>query len=116
MKNDYMLDLVESFRKGLADVLFDVETEIEPIIIEDMSDKDMLHLIIKRMISTSKYNEAEDFLFSYATANADKDILDIAKYFYAELSKKSNATLTQNGFSREEISQGLTDFKNKFSL
>ena len=83
MKNDYMLDLVESFGKGLADVLFDVETEIEPIIIEDMSDK---------------------------------DILDIAKYFYAELSKKSNATLTQNGFSREEISQGLTDFKNKFSL
>ncbi|MGL4760746.1 MAG: DUF6483 family protein [Sarcina sp.] len=114
MKNDYILDKVESFAKGLADVLFDVEFEIEPIVIEDMSDKDMVKLIIRRMLSTDKLNEAEDFLFKYAESNPDKNILDIATYFYSELSNKSDDILIKANFPREEISTGFHDFKSTF--
>lgn len=37
MKNDYMLDMVESFGKNLSKMLFDEKEEIEPIVIENLS-------------------------------------------------------------------------------
>ncbi|MGL5574863.1 MAG: DUF6483 family protein, partial [Sarcina sp.] len=111
MKNDYILDLVETFAKNLSNTLFDVKEEIDPIVINDLSDKEMLKLILKRMIFDKKFNEAEDFLFKYTKANFKEDIFDIGIYFYDELSKKSDSELISKNFSREEVIQGLTDFK-----
>lgn len=116
MKNDYILDMVETFAKNLSNTLFDVKEEITPIVIEDLSDKEMLKLILKRMVFHNKFNEAEDFLFKYAKTNLKEDIFKVGLYFYDELSKKSDFELNNGNFSREEIFQGLNDFKLIFNL
>lgn len=76
---------------------------------EELSDKDILIIILKKLINENKYNEAEDTLFD----KVDEIPLDIMKevgeWFYSTLMKKSDEDLLKGNFSRGEILQGRED-------
>lgn len=115
MRNDYILDLAESLGKKLGKLVHDAKEDSEPISIENLTDKDILSLNLKKMILKGEYNEAEDLLFSSLKDNKLynlEELYPIATWFYNELSLKSDKDLSSHNFSRSEISQGLNDFKN----
>jgi hypothetical protein len=115
-KNDWILDMVESFGRNLGKAMTDEKDDAERIIIENLSDKDILLIILKRMISDKKYNEAENILFDFTKSNKENDILEIGEWLYNELSLKDDDELAKNNFLRYEIEQGLRDFKKIFEL
>lgn len=110
IKNDYILDMVESLGKSFGKLISEVKEDPEPIAIENLSDKDILIIMLKKMITNGKYNEAENLLFKFAENNKINDIDEIGKWFYYELSLKSDDDLLERNFSRYEIAQGLKDF------
>ena len=115
-RNDWILDMVESFGRNLGKAMTDEKDDSERIIIENLSDKDILVIILKKMISDKKYNEAENILFDFAKNNKENDVLEIGKWFYNEISLKDDDELTKSNFLRYEIEQGLRDFKKIFEL
>lgn len=115
MKNDYMLDMVEAFGKNLGKTLCDEKEEIEPIIIENLSDKDIMLVILRKMIHEEKFNEAEDTLFEFLEKDKSNDVKEIGEWFYKELSLKDDDILNKNSFNREEIVKGLEDFLKNFN-
>lgn len=110
MKNDYIMDTVESLGENLGKLVFESETEITPITIDSLCDKDMIIIILKNLILKNKFNEAEDLLFDFGKNNKKENSIEIAKLFYNELSLKTDSELANNNFSRDEISKGLKDF------
>jgi len=114
MKNDWILDMVESFGKSMGKTILNVKDDPEPIVIENLTDKDILLIALKKLISEKKFNEAEDVLFKYAETNNSNDILKAGQWFYWNLSQKSDNELVENDFNRDEIEQGLQDFKKYF--
>ena len=58
INNDFILKMVESLGKNIGKAIFDVKEDSEPIIFENLSDKDILLIMLKKMISDKKYNEA----------------------------------------------------------
>lgn len=115
MRNDYILDLAESLGKKLGKLVHDAKEDSEPISIENLTDKDILSLNLKKMILKGKYNQAEDLLFSSLKDNKSynlEELYPIATWFYNELTLKSDEDLNSHNFSRSEIYQGLEDFKN----
>lgn len=115
MKNDYMLDLVETFGKNLGKTLFNEKEEIEPIVIENLCDKDIMKVILQKLIHEGKFNEAEDTLFEFLEKNKSNEVKEVGEWFYNELSLKSDETLEKCSFSREEVEQGLKDFIKNFN-
>lgn len=114
MRNDYILDLAESLGKKLGKLVHNAKEDSEPITIENLTDKDILKLNLKKLISKGAYNEAENLLFS--TINTKKtynldDLIAVSNWFYEELSSKSDEELNNNNFSRSEIKQGIADFQ-----
>ena len=112
-KNDYLLDMIESLGKNIGKSLTGKKEDGEKISIENLSDKDMLLIILKKMVIDKKYNEAENTLFEFVTKVKDTDFSEVGEWFYDELSSKKDEDLLENNFSREEVDQGLKDFRGR---
>lgn len=115
MKNDYMLDMVESFGKNLGKMFFDEKEEIEPIVIENLSDKDIMKVILQKLIYEGKFNEAENTLFEFLDKNKSNEVKEVGEWFYNELSLKSDEALEKASFSRDEVESGIKEFIKNFS-
>lgn len=113
--NDLILKMIEDLGKNIGKAIFDVKEDLDPIMLENLSDKDILLIMLKKMIYDKKYNEAENTLFEFAENNNCDEVIEIGKWFYAKLDSKSDNELLQNNFSRYEINQGLKDFILKFT-
>lgn len=111
-KNDYILDMVESLGKNIAKSLTGKKDDGEKISIENLSDKDMLLIILKKMVVEKKYNEAENTLFEFVNKIKDTNFTEVGEWFYNELLLKRDEDLLENNFSRDEIEQGLNDFRD----
>ena len=116
LKKDFLLDLAESLGKNIANSITNAKNDSDRISIESLSDKDMIFIILKKMISEKKYNEAENILFEFIEKNKNDLISETVEWFYKELSSKSDKDLLENNFSREEIELGLNDFKKITNL
>lgn len=57
-KNDLILDMVESLGANIGKALCDEKDDGEQIVIENLSDKDMLLVVLKKMIFEYKYNKS----------------------------------------------------------
>lgn len=114
IKNDWILDMVESFGKSMGKTVLNVKEDPEPIVFDNLSDKDILLIVLRKLISEKKFNEAEDTLFKFVENNNNNEVLKVGEWFYGELSSKSDNELLENNFIRDEIKQGLRDFKKYF--
>ncbi len=115
-RNDYILDMVEELGKNLVKLIIDSEEDSEPILVENLSDKDMILVILKKLIYDKKYDKGEDVLFQFAEAKEYDYIGEIGEWFYKELSLKSDEELLEGGLSKGEIEQGLKDFQALIKL
>lgn len=109
-KNDYLLDLSEALGKNIGKTIKNEKDDTETVSIENLSDKDMLLIILRKLLMEKRYNEAENTLFEYAERVQSSDILKIGQWFYKSLYLKSDSDLSENNFSRHEIQQGQKDF------
>lgn len=112
-KNDFILDMVNTFGHGLAKTIFKVKDEGEPIEIGNLSDKDIITIILKKLIVEGNFSEGEDTLFEFVENIEDmtkEEIHQIGQWFYDELASLKDHELLKGNFSRGEIEQGLKDF------
>lgn len=113
IKNDYILDMVETLGKALGKLVFDVKEEGEVQEIGNLSDKDIIIIILKKFIEDGNYNDGEDALFEFLNNEEDMtmdEVKEIGQWFYKELEAKSDKELLHGNFSRDEIHEGLKDF------
>jgi hypothetical protein len=112
MNNDYMLRLAESIGRAAAKIFLNKEEKEEcNIDIESISGKDILPILLKKLVLAGKYNEAENILFDELSKNPSMDLINIGSNFYDMLLLKSDEELSEGNFSKEEIFQGLEDIK-----
>lgn len=79
------------------------------------SDADLLHERLNRLIRAERFNEAEDLLFEKLDPD-DERYLELAVDFYSQLNRLDNDTLERNGFSREEVGDGLKEAAARFGV
>ena len=116
INKDLILKIIEDLGKNMGKAIFDIKEDSDPIALENLSDKDILLIMLKKMISDKKYNEAENTLFEFAENNNCDEVIEIGKWFYVKLDSKSDVELLENNFSRCEINQGRKDFMLHFTL
>ena len=109
---DYLLDMVEALGENLGKSVFEVESEITPISIEAMTDKDMLMITLGKMLNINQFNIAEDLLFKFARENTNAINLEFIEWFYSIIDSKSDSVLKNNNFDRNEILTGVSELKD----
>ncbi|WP_335617769.1 DUF6483 family protein [Clostridium pasteurianum] len=113
MNDDYILRMIESAVKNAGKLIFNKENDdIDTISIEAMDEKDILKIVLNRLVMECKYDEAENILFEQMEKTPSRDIFNIGIEFYNKLLVKSDEELLKGNFSKEEILQGLNDLKN----
>lgn len=81
---------------------------------EAITEKDILIIMLKKLINEHKFNDAENILFERIEEKPCEEMKAVAIWFYNTLKEKSDEDLASGNFSREEISQGLIDVEDIF--
>ncbi len=111
-RNDLLIDMAEDLGRSLMRLILDDDSDdSEIIVVENLTDKDKILIILKKLIAEKRYSEGEDLLFQFAEDNKHNYVESVGQWFYKELSLKSEVELTEGDFSRAEIEQGLKDFE-----
>lgn len=111
-KNDLLIDMAEDLGRSLMRLIVDDDSDdSETIVVENLTDKDRILIILKKLIAENRYSEGEDILFQFAEENDHSYLGEVGSWFYRELSSKSDDDLAAGDFSREEIEQGIKDFE-----
>ena len=74
-----------------------------------------LYLLLSALVRQGKLCQAEDLLFE-ALEDPGQMVLDAALRFYQDLNALSDETLEAQGFSREEILEGLQHVCDIFGI
>lgn len=82
---------------------------------ESGTDTEELKKRLASMVREGKINEAENLLFE-TVDDGDQSCLDTAIDFYSGLNRLDRNTLEKNGFSREEIEDGLKEIASRFGI
>lgn len=118
-QNDYIMRQVEMLGRFLAKMIFNKETTVYEVIIDEegnITEAGLLYLDLKTMIKEGKINEAENFLFDRIETTYDKEYLEIAIDFYSQLNNLPNEFLEEHDFSREEVMEGLSRVKQLYGI
>lgn len=111
-KNDLLIDMAEDLGRSLMRLIVDDDSDdSETIVVENLTDKDKILIILKKLISEKRYSEGEDILFQFAEENQHSYVESVGQWFYKELSLKSEDELAEGDFSRGEVEQGIKDFE-----
>ena len=73
-----------------------------------------IYIVLKKLVAEGKFNEGENFLFEEAKKNITPRVFNIGTWFYETLNEKEDEELLKANFTREEIEDGLKDFKKIF--
>lgn len=110
-KNDLLIDMAEDLGRSLMRLIVDDDSDdSETIVVENLTDKDRILIILRKLISEKRYSEGEDVLFQFAEENQHSYVESVGEWFYRELSLKSEDELAEGDFSVQEIEQGIKDF------
>lgn len=108
--------LIQELGRSIGKIISNRKEEnSEKINIEQMTSIDMFKIIFIKAVHEGDYNKAENLIFDELETNYSDEVYEIAIEFYKSLIGKSNETLNQSNFSREEIYQGLKDIQ-KFKV
>ncbi len=109
-ENDYIVKQINIMVKFFARVLFNKDTT-ECYNIKDekgnITGKGKLCVSLRILVDEGKINEAENLLFSEIEEKKDIDLLEVALDFYEYLNEKEDEFLEENGFSHQEILEGI---------
>lgn len=114
-KKDWIVDQIEGIINLVSKVFLhkdDVSYQVSDV---SLSDEDLLYITLNNMLDKREINEAENLLFNEITSLNEKS-LSIAINFYSKLNQLNDETLQEANYSREEISQGLSDILKRFGI
>ena len=119
MKHDFLLDKFEGFSKALAKTLFDVKEDVDPIQFDNLSDKDIIYIVLKKLLKEGEFNKGEDLFYKELYKNKTQEFYELGQWFYNYLLNQDDKLLEEKNFPRREIYQGLEDlqeFKYKYLI
>ena len=119
MKHDFLLDKFEGFSKALAKTLFDVKEDVDPIQFNNLSNKDILYIVLKKLLKEGEFNKGEDLFYNELYKNKTQEFYELGQWFYNYLLNQDDKLLEEKNFPRREIYQGLEDlqeFKYKYLI
>lgn len=110
-EQDYVIRLVKEIARAILKLAFDIDAEspTEVLVREFEENETMLELLT--LIDRGRIDEAENRLFEAAEDDTTDDAegLKRALLFYSHLNDKTDGFLEKNGFSRDEVLQGMRD-------
>ncbi len=114
-EQDYIMRLIREMVRALIKLLFNIDTPSPTAdMFEDIEMKKTAERL-QGMADAGKINEAEQELFDMVDEN-NKKTLGVALVFYSYLNEKDDSFLIENGFSREEIKQGIEDIVSAYGM
>lgn len=116
-QQDFIMREVELISRFLAKVLLgkDLEREDQAESFEFLSEGYFFYRL-RKLADEGRINEAENELFEAVEEEAKMEYLTAAFEFYRYLSRMNPVFLRQNGFSEEEILEGLRDIKRIYQI
>lgn len=114
-EQDYIMRLIREMVRALLKLMFHIDTQTPTAeMFEDVEMKKTAEHL-QRLVDDGKINEAEQKLFDMVDRNS-RNILGVALVFYSYLNDKDDGWLMENGFSREEIKQGIEDIVSAYGI
>ena len=116
--NDYIMRQIENLANFLGKVIFQKETfKLEIFDNEwNFSGEGLLYLRLKKMVDEGEINEAENLLYYEIDRQQPEKLMAVALRFYNDLQQLSDERLSECGFSRIEILEGLTELKQALGI
>lgn len=112
-EQDYLMRMIHESARMLMKLLFRIDTyKVEDIKFEEVQTE-MDYRAYRKMIDDGKINEAENQMLENLQTD-DLEQMKLALMFYDYLNRKSVDFLEENGFSREEVRDGLKDVAEKY--
>lgn len=119
LQNDYLIRQIEVMARFIAGLIFKKDTtdyEFRRNEKGELTELSNFCLDLHLMIKNGDINEAEDMLFEKIEKNQNAELLEIAVDFYGRLNNLSDDFLDEHDFSRQEISQGMTDVQKLYGI
>ena len=117
VENDYYMRIIHEMVRMWLKLLFNIdELKEEEIIFEEKENED-LYRRLRLMAADGKVNEAENLLCEHLQSQDEHKNLEELKmslFFYDYLNGKSIEFLEKNGFSREEIRDGIRSVMKQY--
>lgn len=119
---DWLMRQIEIISRTLAKLFFDKDTT-EYVIIDyqQLTETDVIHKELLKLIDEKKINEAENLLFEKIESEVEKNpesrkYLEAAIDFYSRLNDLSDKTLNECGFERAEIDEGIREVADIYNI
>lgn len=112
-QDDWMLRQIEMIAHFVAKVVFRKDT-VEYEVTDEMSNTDLLHHKLDKLIKEGKICEAEDMLFDNIEYN-DRYV-ELATDFYRRINAFNDKELESLNFSRDEVYDGFIDILEKLGV
>ena len=111
--NDYIIDQINMFGQMLRKLVYNTDSVTDIYFNQNgiANGNMMLRDILQRLIISGKINQAENLLFNEIEEYTNLGHIGVALWFYGELNSLSDEKLKACNFSREEISEGLTEIQ-----
>ncbi|WP_346940682.1 DUF6483 family protein [uncultured Clostridium sp.] len=118
-ENDYMMKMIKTALQAVASI-FKGKNAIENSIDENSDDitiaeDQLLEIMIRKYIIEGEINKAENMLFEAIDSHKSPKNLELALFFYEEISKWTEDKLISCNFSKEEILEGLNALKRLYN-
>ncbi|MGN1457966.1 MAG: DUF6483 family protein [Acutalibacteraceae bacterium] len=112
-QDDWMLRQIEMIAHFVAKVVFQKDT-VEYEVTDELSNTDLLHNKLDKLIKEGKICEAEDMLFDNIEYN-DRYV-ELATDFYRRINAFNDKELENLNFSRDEVYEGFIDILEKLGV
>lgn len=114
-ENDYIMKMIKTALQAVASI-FKGKSAIESSIDENSDDitiaeDQLLEIMIRKYIIEGEINKAENMLFEAINSHKSPRNLELALFFYEEISKWAEDKLISCNFSKIEILEGLNTVK-----
>ncbi len=114
-QDDWILRQIDIISRFVAHLVFNRdEVTYQPESSEMLSETDLIHLRLDRLVREGKFGEAEDLLFDNMIFS-DKYI-ELAVDFYGRLNSLSDKELEQGDFSRDEVLDGFVEILTRLGV
>lgn len=114
-QDDWILRQIEIITRYVAQLVFNkTHVEYELPVSDMMTETDLLHIELDRMIREGRIGEAEDLLFE--SIEFSDRYIELAVDFYSRLNSLTDDELQNAGFSRDEIYEGYIEILTELGV
>ncbi len=114
-QDDWIMRQVDIITRYVVKLVFGRnDTEYTVQASDMLSEEDLLHTELDKLLKEGKICEAEDILFE--NIRFTDRYLELAVDFYKKLNRMSDSELEENNFSRDEVLDGYIDILTRLGI